>query len=98
MTVLFGSTNGITISLAPYELRSYLSVDPDVQISQVQARHPYDLNADGKINIVDVTIVAKAFGSRSGDPRYNPDADLDKNGLINIIDIAKVAMQLGKTY
>ncbi|MDI6826816.1 MAG: dockerin type I domain-containing protein [Candidatus Aenigmarchaeota archaeon] len=54
-----------------------------------------DLNKDKKVNIIDVTIVAKAFGSKPGDPRWDPDADLDNNGIVNIIDIAKVARVFG---
>jgi hypothetical protein len=56
-----------------------------------------DLNADGVINIVDVTIVARAFGSRPGSPSWNFIADLDQNGVVNIVDVTKVAKDLGKT-
>lgn len=56
-----------------------------------------DVNGDGKVNIVDISIVAKAFGSKLGDPRWDPNADLDNNGLINIIDISKLAKEFGKT-
>jgi PKD repeat protein len=55
-----------------------------------------DLNKDGIINIIDIAIVAKAFGSKPGDPNWNATADLDKNGWINIIDIATVARDFGK--
>jgi glucose/arabinose dehydrogenase len=56
-----------------------------------------DLNGDGKVDILDVTIVAKAFGSKLGDPKYDVQADLDQNGVVNIIDISKVAKDFGKT-
>jgi hypothetical protein len=56
-----------------------------------------DLNGDGTINIVDVSIVAKAFNSRQGDVNWNKIADLDKNGQVNILDIALVAKDYGKT-
>jgi hypothetical protein len=55
-----------------------------------------DLNGDGRVNIVDVTIVAKAFQSRPGDPSWNPNADVDNSGIINIIDVTKVAKEFGK--
>jgi len=57
-----------------------------------------DLDANGEVNIVDVTIVAKAFGSRPGDEMWNPDADLDDNRVVNIVDITMVAIDFGKIY
>lgn len=56
-----------------------------------------DLNKDGKVNILDITIVAKAFGTKTGEPHWNDAADLDKNGIINIIDLTIVARDFGKT-
>jgi hypothetical protein len=58
---------------------------------------PTDLNQDGIVNIIDIAIVARAFGSRPGDPNWNATADMDKNGWINIIDVATVARDYGKT-
>jgi hypothetical protein len=56
-----------------------------------------DLNKDGTVNILDITVVATAYGSKSGDPKWNALADLDKNGTINILDIALIAKDYGKT-
>jgi len=55
-----------------------------------------DLNGDRQVNIVDVSIAAKAYGSKPGNPRWNPNADLDNNGTISIVDISKVAKEYGK--
>jgi uncharacterized protein YfaS (alpha-2-macroglobulin family) len=57
-----------------------------------------DINSDGIVNILDVAIVAKAYGSYPGHPRWNPAADLDGNETINILDVAKVAKDYGKTF
>jgi parallel beta-helix repeat protein len=56
-----------------------------------------DLNDDGVINILDISIVAIAFGSKEGDENYNSIADLDGNEEINILDISIVAFDYGKT-
>jgi parallel beta-helix repeat protein len=56
-----------------------------------------DINKDGKVNILDIGIIAKSYGTKPEDPRWNPDADIDKNGIINILDIAMVAKDFGKT-
>jgi parallel beta-helix repeat protein len=56
-----------------------------------------DLNLDGIINILDISMVAMSFGTKEGDENYNVFADLDENGEVNIIDLAKVATEFGKT-
>ena len=56
-----------------------------------------DLNNDGIVNIEDIAIIAKAFGSHPGHPRWNETADINSNGIINIIDLATVAKEFGKT-
>jgi hypothetical protein len=37
------------------------------------------LNGDGKVNIQDVAIAAKAYGSKPRDPQWNIEADIDGN-------------------
>jgi parallel beta-helix repeat protein len=58
---------------------------------------PGDLNSDGTVNIFDLRIVAKAFGSRPGDPYWDPRADLNRDGKISILDLALVAINYGRT-
>jgi len=55
-----------------------------------------DVNNDGIVNIVDVATVARAFGCKPGEPRWNPTTDMDTNEAINIIDIARVAFHFGE--
>jgi hypothetical protein len=56
-----------------------------------------DLSGDGRVNILDVTIVALAYGSTPQMPNWNPKADLNNDGTVNILDIALVAREFGKT-
>jgi len=58
---------------------------------------PEDLNGDCKVDIEDVAIVSKAYGSKPGYPDWNPKADLNNDGIIDIIDVAIVSKQYGKT-
>ena len=61
---------------------------------------PVDVNYDGKVNIVDITVVAQAFGASYGPPihpRWQFRADIDGNRVVNIIDIAAVAKYFTKT-
>lgn len=56
-----------------------------------------DLNGDGNRNIMDISIVASAFGSNPKSQNWKPVADLDGNGVVNIVDLANVASQFGKS-
>jgi hypothetical protein len=55
-----------------------------------------DIDGDGVVDILDIAIVAKAYGSYPGHPRWNPAADLDGSGTVDILDVAKVAKDYGK--
>lgn len=62
---------------------------------KVKITHIADLNLDGKVNILDISIVAKAFGTKPGDPRWNQIADVTRDGKVNIIDVSVVAKNFG---
>ncbi|MBJ6360618.1 ThuA domain-containing protein [Paenibacillus sp. GCM10012307] len=49
-----------------------------------------DVNQDGKVNITDLTLVAKAYGKTTFDPRL----DINHDGKINIEDISFVARKV----
>jgi hypothetical protein len=57
-----------------------------------------DVDSDGTVSRHDISIVAEAFGTKSGELDWNTNADLDKNGKINIIDISIVAKAFGITF
>jgi parallel beta-helix repeat protein len=88
-----GSDGIFDIAYTVYESNTdhYPLVNPLILTMQT------DLNGDGAVNIVDISIVAKAFGSKTGDPNWNPTADLNKDGIANILDITLVAKDYGKT-
>jgi len=60
---------------------------------------PADVNDDRLVDIVDIVIVALAFGSQPGDDNWDPRADVSiEYGLIDIVDIVAVAMHFGESY
>lgn len=64
-------------------------------------RSPYmlgDVNHDGRIDIKDVSIIAKAFGAKFGDPSWNPYADIDETGEVTMIDVSISARNFGRVW
>lgn len=57
---------------------------------------PEDINGDGSVDISDITIAAIAFGSRPGDPNWNPIADVCQDGIIDIFDLVTIAIHYGE--
>jgi len=55
-----------------------------------------DINGDGTVNILDISLVARAFGSEPGHPNWNAAADLNNDEVISIVDIYMVAKEYGK--
>ena len=57
----------------------------------------FDINVDGKVNILDAIRLAGAFGTKPGDTKWNIEADIKVNGVINILDAIALAGNFGKT-
>ena len=55
---------------------------------------PWDLNADGTVNILDLVAVANQFGE-SGE---GLSGDVNMDGEVNILDLVQVASYFGKTH
>jgi len=55
-----------------------------------------DVNGDGTVNILDVILVSKAFGTSEGDSNYDSPSDLNQDGRINILDTILVARHFGQ--
>lgn len=57
-----------------------------------------DVNHDGIVDIFDGVIMGVAFGSRPGDPNWNPIADIVPDNFIDIQDVALWAIHFGETW
>ena len=57
---------------------------------------PSDVNADGKVNWLDVCIITKALGSIPGSPRWNPYCDLNGDNKINLKDLCIALQHFGQ--
>ncbi len=54
---------------------------------------PWDVNGDGRVNILDLTFVASHFGEDNPPPA----ADVNGDGKVNILDLTTVASHFGET-
>lgn len=82
-------------SQVPYEedITNNVYIDGYVKIKMIG-----DVNGDGKIDIYDITAAAGVYGSKEGDPNWNPDADVAPQwGIINIYDLVTIASRYGQT-
>jgi PKD repeat protein len=95
--------NNYTISaeatIVPYEFNTTNNVFID---GFVKIRHVGDINGDGKVDMKDVALVAAAFGTYPGHPRWNPDADITgptylvPDNKVDMRDVSLVAKNFGQ--
>jgi hypothetical protein len=57
-----------------------------------------DVDGDKDVDIFDIVRMAGGYGSRRGDPNYDPNADIDGDGDIDIFDIVAAAGNYGKSW
>ncbi len=55
-----------------------------------------DLNYDGKVDIKDIALAAKSFGSYPGHPKWEKEADINYDSKVDIKDIATIAKDFGE--
>jgi hypothetical protein len=57
---------------------------------------PWDLNEDGKVNVLDFSIFGVAYGSTPQSPNWNPKVDLNADGKANILDAIQILIHFDK--
>jgi len=55
-----------------------------------------DVNGDGIVDVFDLIRIGIAFGSRPGEPRWDPDADVNNDGIVDVFDLIKVGINFGR--
>jgi len=81
-----------TVTVAPGEI----NIEDNVFIDGVVKIGCGDMNGDFKVDIYDLIIASLAYGSKEGDPNWNPLADLaPRYGIIDIYDLVTCAYHYG---
>lgn len=55
-----------------------------------------DVNRNGYIDDEDMKLIQIAYGSKPGDPKWNPDCDLNGDGRITGMDLLTCSINYGK--
>ena len=78
--------------LKPYNVKlgsdNRARIPYEIIIDSIIVEKSYDVNGDGEVNILDLTLVAQNFG------QANPQADLNGDGTVDIFDLISVAQDL----
>ena len=83
-----GDSNGQPIHTTSPEFRIRLKTETTMTIPA------WDVNEDGKTNIIDLVLVATVLGTNSPE---NPRLDVNGDGTVNIQDLVLVATHFGET-
>ena len=81
----------LTVSLLLIGLTNSYTQDPDFD-----ARRAADVNADGFVNILDLTFIASHFSATPPEDQV-PNPDINRDGQVNILDLVIAANYFGKT-
>lgn len=63
---------------------------------EFDARSASDVNADGFVNILDLTFIASHLGATPAEDQI-PNPDINRDGIVSILDLVLVASYFGKT-
>ena len=78
-----------------YANRNYFMPQADVQtLLSEMFWEVGDYNRDALVNIKDLAFVSLTFGSKMGNPRYDPDADFNSDGIVDMRDMGIAAFRL----
>ena len=91
----------VTIGVPPrtYTLTAVATIPMGSDVytdGNITVRLKGDVNGDGRIDLKDIALVARAFGSTPGSPNWNPAADINGDGIVNMKDMALVVRFFGQ--
>jgi hypothetical protein len=86
-----------TISVEAQYMGSAWTQNTSLTVSkQVQISIAGDINLDGKVGLIDLSILAAAYNTKPGDAKWNPAADINGDGKVGLVDLSFLAQNYGK--
>jgi hypothetical protein len=91
----YASKSNSTGEYAVYVATTYMGKNA-TQRGQLEIILGGDINNDGTVNLNDLVLLARAYGSKPGDSNWNPPADLDGDGKVSLVDLVILARNYGR--
>ena len=73
------------------------TADNSLLDSWVKVVVPGNVNGDGIVDMKDITMILRAYGSTPGQPKYNPNCDVNCDGIVDMKDVTIALRNYGKT-
>jgi hypothetical protein len=95
------ATGNYTLTIFAEPVPNETNTEDNTRQSWVIVSIPGDITGpddipDGRVDMRDVSMVARLFGVNYPDPKYNPDCDINGDGKIDMRDIGSVAKHFGE--
>ena len=72
------------------------TLDNTLTDDSIEVCIPGNINGDGAVDPLDLGIMGAAWGSFTGEPNYNPNADIDNDGSIGPLDLGTMGAYWGE--
>lgn len=85
----------INILIATIFINTYFLNGDIVKASSIELGIDEDVNEDGEVNILDLSLVGKAYNLINNDDGYNLRYDINKDNIVDLYDIVRASKKLG---
>ena len=95
LRIHYSPQSNSTGNYTAYAAVSYMSNGAS-QSSQIQMSLAGDLKKEGSVSLTDLVLLALAYNSKPGDPKWNPICDINGDGHVGLSDLVLLAQNYGR--
>jgi hypothetical protein len=95
LRIHYSAQSNSTGNFTVYVATTYMG-NKATQSGQLQITVGGDVNKDGTVNLIDLVLLALAYGSKPGDANWNAKADINGDGRVGLNDLVILAQNYGK--
>jgi len=97
-TTLIFTWNTTQFAFGTYTIKVEILNPPATALLNVKVKGIGDVDGDGRVGSIDNGKLGAAYGSMTGQPKWNPEADFDADGMIGSKDNGKLGANYGRIY